>query len=172
MSTCTKCNQHTYAPNESGECMMCDPEESIDWQSRAIAAEARVEELTQERDNVRFKLASLSSKLGCGLGDESRSTASYVGAIDYGIELHDRAQSIWREKLQARIAELEDAAELARKIGEAWKARKDAAAKRDPADCDSDEPDDNGTWKTYGAACRLVTTLLDQAAALTGKEST
>jgi hypothetical protein len=39
MSTCTKCKQHTYAPNESGECMMCAPEESVDWQSRAIAAE-------------------------------------------------------------------------------------------------------------------------------------
>jgi hypothetical protein len=45
MSTCTKCNQHTYAPNESGECMTCAPEESVDWQSRALAAEARTAEI-------------------------------------------------------------------------------------------------------------------------------
>ncbi len=78
-----------------------------------------IEQLQQERENVRFKLASLSSKLGCGLGDESRSTAGYVGAIDDGIELNNRAQEIWREKLQSA---LEQTRKALWEFADAWDA--------------------------------------------------
>jgi hypothetical protein len=61
VSICVKCERHTYAPNSEGECMTCDPAESIDWQARAIAAERRLADLdkiihTDGGEFARFEL--------------------------------------------------------------------------------------------------------------------
>lgn len=83
------------------------------------AALERVAKLEQERENVRCKLSFLSSKVGNGLGDESRSTASYVGAVDSGIDWILRVEAQRLSDSHKRIAELETAARaLCREIRE------------------------------------------------------
>ena len=73
------------------------------------AARKRIAELEEERENVRDKLSLLSSKVGNGLGDESRSTADYVDAIEDGIAFTARVEAQRLADAQRRISVLDAA---------------------------------------------------------------
>jgi hypothetical protein len=110
---------------------MCAPEESVDWQASAIAAEARVEELTEK---LRLETAAWKSA-------------------------HDESARLTGELFDAtmELVELRPLAGLARKIGQT-RGRALSAHLR------ASTPD-------YRDAKIEIEALLDQAAALVGKES-